>query len=487
MKNKSYYNYKLIVFLSLIIIIGLSIRLYHIGKTDIWKDEAYNIYIAQKESAIDVLKTAVVSSVSHPPLGYIFLHMWGRLAGFSEAGARSLSATLGALSLLLIFLIGREIANERVGLIAALIAAVSRIHIIFSQDAKHYMLFAALALLSSLFWIKFIKKNKTRDLALNIFFTVLCFYTHFFTIILIAIQNIFSIAFCKKIKNWIKGQIILTVFLIPSVILIYNAFRYEVREMAELMLNKGFPAIMANNIFIFIIAPILFISAAIFISLFLKKKASYLKISKKPKKTQTALVIFTILLSLFYLLLEFIITEPRGIIKYIFFLMPVIFLVIAYLIEIIYNKKIKFAVVFLIVAISLFAVINLFSVQTKDSMSEIAGFIEKNQQPDELIIYSGDLTGLSFKYYYKGNSELIDGYTGNAFADNFTEKADSAESEKNIREKIKGRKGVWAIYQSDYSQKLENIMENNLKDIIKKVSEKNYLQTKVAYFEVIGQ
>ena len=61
----------------------------------------------------------------HPPLTSVVLAPWVRLAGYGHFGlARCAMAALGALTVLLVGLVGREVAGRRVGLIAAGIAAV---------------------------------------------------------------------------------------------------------------------------------------------------------------------------------------------------------------------------------------------------------------------------------------------------------------------------------------------------------------------------
>jgi uncharacterized membrane protein len=62
------------------------------------------------------------------------------LFGSSEAPVRSLSALIGSAAPPLIYLLGRRLASKRVGLIAALFAALWSHQIYYSQEARGYML-----------------------------------------------------------------------------------------------------------------------------------------------------------------------------------------------------------------------------------------------------------------------------------------------------------------------------------------------------------
>src|SRR5439155_24452044 len=66
------------------------------------------------------------------------------LAGDSEAGLRLLSAVLGTLFVAVTIWAGREIFEPRVGLWSGLWAAVSPMHVYYSQEARPYALLTAL-------------------------------------------------------------------------------------------------------------------------------------------------------------------------------------------------------------------------------------------------------------------------------------------------------------------------------------------------------
>ena len=92
----------------------------------------------------------VVRIDQHPPLYYILLHFWMKL-GDNAVTARSLSALTGALTIPAIYWLGRRLAGRDVGLLAALLLALSPFHVRFAQETRMYTLLtlnATLALLA---------------------------------------------------------------------------------------------------------------------------------------------------------------------------------------------------------------------------------------------------------------------------------------------------------------------------------------------------
>ena len=83
-------------------------------------------------------------------LYYFLLHGW-LLFGGSEFFVRSFSVLFAVASVPAIYLLGRQLFDSRVGLIAAALLAVNAYLVQYSQDARSYSLMVLLGLLSSLY------------------------------------------------------------------------------------------------------------------------------------------------------------------------------------------------------------------------------------------------------------------------------------------------------------------------------------------------
>src|SRR5262245_54174362 len=129
---------------------GLALRFYAIGAKSLWIDESFSIWMASQP--LDVLWRSTVQLDQHPPLYYTLLHFWLAL-GDGEAVVRGFSALWGALMLPVMYLIGERVGGRALGLLSALILAISPLHIWFAQQARMYTMltfFAGVALLCML-------------------------------------------------------------------------------------------------------------------------------------------------------------------------------------------------------------------------------------------------------------------------------------------------------------------------------------------------
>jgi len=121
--------------------LGGFLRFYQIGSKGLWLDEAFSIWMGRQP--VREMLGWLVNIDQHPPLYYTLLHLW-MILGDSAAAARSLSALFGALTIPVIYLLGHRLSDgdEKTGLLAALILALSPFHVRFAQEARMYTLLA---------------------------------------------------------------------------------------------------------------------------------------------------------------------------------------------------------------------------------------------------------------------------------------------------------------------------------------------------------
>jgi len=126
----------------LLFALALALRIYRIDAQSLWYDEGLTIALAGKP--LDTIVRAAAADV-HPPLYYWLLHGWLLVSGASEAAVRALSAVCGALTVVLIMLLGRRWLGATAGWLAGIAAAVAPFSIHYSQEARMYALAALLA------------------------------------------------------------------------------------------------------------------------------------------------------------------------------------------------------------------------------------------------------------------------------------------------------------------------------------------------------
>jgi len=121
-----------------ITIIAIFIRMVLLVDKGMWLDETFSVWMANHR-IVDMLHW-IVRIDQHPPLYYLLLHYWIGLNGTGAYEVRLLSVIFGAATIPMVYLIGKRMANDLVGLMAALILAFSPFNIYYAQETRMYTL-----------------------------------------------------------------------------------------------------------------------------------------------------------------------------------------------------------------------------------------------------------------------------------------------------------------------------------------------------------
>ena len=127
--------------------LGVAVRFASLGVQSYHHDEVITALRVLPGSFGEMLHAVKVSE-SNPPLYYVLGWAWAKEFGTGEVGLRSLSALFGAATVPVGYLIGRQLATRRAGLILAALIAVNPMLVWYSQEARSYALlvfFGALA------------------------------------------------------------------------------------------------------------------------------------------------------------------------------------------------------------------------------------------------------------------------------------------------------------------------------------------------------
>lgn len=138
----------------LILLLGFLLRLINLNQS-FWLDEAIQV-LAVKNNSYQSLLSEYVRGDFHPPLYHFILKFWTGIFGYSEIAARVPSIIFGVVTILFVYLIGKKLFNQKVGIIAALFLTVNPLAIYYSQEARMYSL--AAMLVTATIWF-LLKKN----------------------------------------------------------------------------------------------------------------------------------------------------------------------------------------------------------------------------------------------------------------------------------------------------------------------------------------
>lgn len=130
--------------ISLILFVAAVLFTYRLGSESVWVDELFSLRDANDGGLFEIYKAN-----SSRPLYYILLSLWMQVSS-SDVWLRLLSVVFAVISVFLIYQLGRRIAGEAEGLVAALLLAASPLFINHAQEIRMYALSLCLGLAGSL-------------------------------------------------------------------------------------------------------------------------------------------------------------------------------------------------------------------------------------------------------------------------------------------------------------------------------------------------
>ena len=208
---------------------GFLLRFYNLGGNSLWLDEASTLTFA-RQSLIGIWESTAGGEFN-PPLFYWLEHGM-LLFGESEFVLRLLPALLGALTIPVVYFIGKEFRDRNVGLIAAALLAFSPFHIFYSQEARAYapmLFFFSLALL---FYMRASRSNGIRSWLLFGVFSAVAFWMHFYAIVPVAVLILHALVTrageirrdLRSAKNPALGLVTFIIVALPLLIVTVGLF-----------------------------------------------------------------------------------------------------------------------------------------------------------------------------------------------------------------------------------------------------------------------
>ena len=182
---------------SRVVVVGLTLLTLGLGfiRLDyraLYVDEAISMGRA-RESWGSIWDT-VTGEDPNMSLYYLLLKSWTAIVGHSWFAVRSLSVLFAALTVPVVYAIGKRLFGTSAGLVAALLLATNAFFLRYAQEARAYSLVALLVALSSYFFLLELDRPGRRTRAAYAVTCVLAFHAHFFAVWVILAQVVVLLA-----------------------------------------------------------------------------------------------------------------------------------------------------------------------------------------------------------------------------------------------------------------------------------------------------
>ena len=212
MERASRRQHQTLIVLLLLVFLAFTLRAYRLGHQSFWYDEGQSYYFAHQDSLGAMLD--VISESDHPPLYFLFLHLWMLLVGRSEFALRFTALFWSVLLVPLVYLLGRRAFGPREGITAALLMAISPFHVWYAQEARMYTLATFLRLLSSYLLLSALQKGR-RSLWLAYTLAALAApYAHLYACFILLFQGLFVLLWAWRnrlqgpfLRAWLLSQV----------------------------------------------------------------------------------------------------------------------------------------------------------------------------------------------------------------------------------------------------------------------------------------
>jgi uncharacterized membrane protein len=175
-----------------LIFLGFAARVWFLGYQSLWLDEALSVVFSARP--LGELFSTLTNVDLHPPLFYLLLHFWMKLAGQSEFSVRFVALALGLPTIPATYCLGRALFRRggvAIGLAGAFLCAISPFLVYYSQEARMYSGLASFGLLSSYTLWKLLTTGQPRWWWGYVAFTTLLIYTQYFGGLIVGFQAVY--------------------------------------------------------------------------------------------------------------------------------------------------------------------------------------------------------------------------------------------------------------------------------------------------------
>jgi uncharacterized membrane protein len=219
-KNNYFFEKRFIIFA--ILALSLILRLYRLDFQSLWIDEVLTVISSEGSLSEVITQTEINTNIL--PLYYVIVNGFLQIAE-TDFMARLPSVLFGVLSIVFFYLFVKNWLDNKTALTGALLMGISPFHLWYSQEARPYMLFLCLALLS-IWLLQLILQNNREKWIIPLFIVVTAasFYTHLIAISLFIFLTLYIVIAdpVKDWKKWVYIGTIIIILLIPGLLKLHT-------------------------------------------------------------------------------------------------------------------------------------------------------------------------------------------------------------------------------------------------------------------------
>jgi mannosyltransferase len=354
----------------------------------------------------------IIAQDVHVPLYHFILHFWQLFLGNNVATGRMLSLIFFVISIPAVYFVGKRTFDQRIGIFAATLLAVSPFMNWYGNEIRMYSLLTLMTILSQYFFIM-IYKTHDRDAWVGYFLVnIFGIFTHYFFFFVLIVQVIFFFMYRhlfprKSLRKFILIAVILFITFAPWLYYVHSLGSAS-NETPSLVAPTSVNVFNSFSQFIFGFQNDHL--NTILVSLWpLTVLLGFLALRENKKVTPDA--VYMLLSIIIPVTAAFVISVtliPLFVSRYLILTIPSLYLFIGWVFSTYPETLRKVLTALLIFGMLAGLVVEAYSpsAPVKEDYRSAATYLNTNAQAQDVIILSAPFTVYPVEYYYKGPAEI---------------------------------------------------------------------------------
>jgi len=443
-------RYRLRVVFLACILLGLGLRILAIDRESFWIDETHTANTVALSYA-SIIKAG--SDDQHPRLYFLLLKTWSLVFGNSEVSLRSFSVVVGMLLLIALYSLSTALFGPRAAVAALVLGAVSWPLIRYSVEARMYILFWLLMVLSFRWYFHSGARHARLGWLLYVVFTISMLYTHLFGVFILGAQILESLyVWLKKpdsrvvASTHLKLQALVLLLYAPQMVVIHhewgvvatNGFWIPPPTLHALIRAvSNYLPFYTYNVPYYYVAPISLLMAFLL-------AAGYFKLPSARTNRFVSFFLLTVVLTTTASCLGSFVVTPFFYGRYLLFNAVLVLLCLSFFVSLLQrdNRMAMLLAVYIITAVSF----DIFEMQqpVKEDWRGAMKFVSENMLPGDFIKMGYDQPGPGFSLnpalYYLGR------YGHGEMSGSIT------DNNEELMKRETSVKRVWFIWREDWEE-----------------------------------
>lgn len=206
-----------------ILLLAFLLRIAFLDAQGLWWDEAFSFSMSIAD--LPTLMEDVVRDKVHPPLYYALLHFW-LILGHEEYLLRFFSVLWGMVSVSIMYVAASTVGGKRLGVLAALLLAVSPFNVWYSQEVRMYSLTTMLVLAASVAFLRLLRDDALTTWVAYGLLSLLALYSEYLYLFVALGQAVFLVILRRRypaiLRKWFYCMVVVGVLFLPWLLAVFT-------------------------------------------------------------------------------------------------------------------------------------------------------------------------------------------------------------------------------------------------------------------------